>query len=113
MGEQARLIREEVERKKAEFSKGIAKVVPELKKRLEKKGTISKFEIMPPQNFYYAAKLYLWDNGIYIETKTKDKEPALLMRNRNPDDKLFRTGDEQLAHDVLTVFGKPPRAMTI
>lgn len=124
---QAELIRKEVERKKAEFCQSIEKIVPKLKKELEDKDTIlisiknlakdmgPKFEIMLHKNFYLAAKLYLWDNGIYVEPSTKDHEHALLMRNRTPEDKLFKKSEgseeqEELAHDILTVmiFGTPP-----
>lgn len=124
---QAEFIRKEVERKKAEFCQSIEKIVPKLNKELEEKDTIlisikdlakdmgSKFEIMLPKNFYLAAKLYLWDNDIYVEPNIKDHERALLMRNRTPDDKLFKKSDEseeqeRLARDILTVmiFGKPP-----
>lgn len=124
---QAELIRKEVERKKAEFCQSIEKIVPKLKKELEEKDTIlisiknlakdmgPKFEIMLPKNFYLAAKLCLWDNGIYVEPSIKDHERALLMRNRTPEDKLFKKSEgseeqEGLARDILTVmiFGKPP-----
>ena len=120
---QAELIRKEVEKHKEEFCLAIEKVVPKLKKEIEKKNTIlmpvkdlekemgPKFETSNPTRFYWAAKFCLWDNGINVEPKKKNNEPSLLMRSRTPDDKLFKT-DEKVARDIMTVmvFGNPPKA---
>ncbi len=68
---QGEMIRKDIEKLKAEFTKAMEKIIPKLKKELEEKETIlipvkdlkkemGKFDII------YAAKLCLWDNGIYI-----------------------------------------------
>jgi hypothetical protein len=127
---QGEMIRKEIEKLKAEFAKEMEKIIPKLKKELEEKETIlipvkdlkkemGKFGIMNDTRFFYAAKLCLWDNGIYIEGKKKEGESALLMRNRNPDDKFFKKSEgeegekeEKITRDILTImtFGKPPNS---
>ncbi len=119
----AELMRKEMEKERAEFYQAINRIVPKLKKEIEEKNTIlisvkelakgmgPKFEIKHPTTFYWGAKLCLWDNYIYVDPKRKDHEPALLMRMRTPDDKLFKESkDEGIGRDILNamVHSKPP-----
>lgn len=101
------LMRKEMEKEKAEFYQAIDKIVPKLKKEIEEKNTIlvkvkdlakdmaSKFEAKHPTSFYWGAKLCLWSNGIFVDPKRKDNEPAMLMRFRSPDDKMFKGSTEE------------------
>lgn len=125
--EQAKLLREEIEKVRADFCDTLEKIIPRLKKEIEETGTIivsvnelksemgRKYENMHITRFYYGAKLCLFDNGIYIEPKKKDDEPALAMRFLKEDDKLFNSAkgsiDEQIARDILTtmIYARNPK----
>lgn len=78
------------------FCQSMKKVVPKLKKEIEKKETIlipvkdlakeMEFDIKDISWFYHRTKLCLRDSGIHAEPKRKDHKPALLMRTRTPED---------------------------
>ena len=125
--EQAKLLREEIEKERAEFCDTLEKIIPRLKTEIEETGTIivsveelkremgRKYELMHITRFYYSAKLCLFDNGIYIEPKMKSAEPTLVMRFIKEDDKLFNSEkgsyDEKIARDILEtmIYAKNPK----
>lgn len=125
--EQAKLLREEIEKERTEFCDILEKIIPRLKKEIEEIGTIivsvkelksemrGKYEHMHITRFYYGAKLCLFDNGIYIEPRKKDTEPALSMRFLKEDDKLFKNAknslEEQIARDIMItmIYANPKK----
>lgn len=119
-------IRKEIEKGKSEFCSAIDKIVPKLKKEIGETGTVlktihelknemgPKFETRHSTTFYHGARLCLFDNGIFVEPKKKDKEPALLMRIASKDDKLFKGSndeDQKVARDIMEtmIYGRPPK----
>ena len=120
------MIRKEIEKERSEFCGAIEKIVPKLKKELGETGTVlktiqelknemgPKFEIMHLTRFYHGTRLCLFDNGIFVEPKKKDKEPALLMRIVSKYDKLFKGSkdeDQKMARDIMEtmIYGRPPK----
>jgi hypothetical protein len=80
------------------FCNAMEKIIHKLKAEIEKKNTIlipakdlaremePKFEIKSISRFYFLVKICLRANDIHVEPKTKDYEPALLMRARTQED---------------------------
>ncbi len=127
---QANILREEIEKERTEFCDALEKIIPRLKKEIEKTGTIIvsveelkremgiKYELMHITRFYYGAKLCLFDNDMFIEPKMKNAEPSLVMRFIKEDDKLFNSEkgsyDEKIARDILEtmIYAKNPKKIT-
>lgn len=89
-----------LEERRIEFCNTVDKIVPELKKEIKEKNTISmtmeelseKIGLSPLSRLseiglYWRTKDCLFDKGIFVSTK-RDHELTLLMRSRTPKDKL-------------------------
>lgn len=86
-------------KRRLEFCNIIGKIVPELKKEIKDKNTISMtteelvkklglpFESRHDELIYWRTRDCIFDKGIVVNSK-RDHELTLLMRNRTSKDKL-------------------------